>query len=157
MRTKTSLTLGAFAILALLLAGVSYWAIRENSHSAPPTTNSAEAPPPPVQTQIEPENSPPIAQPKQAADASPQTSPPSTTHAASGPTPSAPPITVGRSEEIPTNSPSTSAAPEQSGQVPEKTPSAAMALAVPDEDKMSEANRRQVQEALHGLGYYDGP
>ena len=32
-----------------------------------------------------------------------------------------------------------------------------MALAMPDEDKMSEANRRQVQEALHRLGYYDGP
>ena len=32
-----------------------------------------------------------------------------------------------------------------------------MALAMPDEDKMSEANRRQVQEALHGLGYYNGP
>ena len=155
MRTKTSLTLGAFAILALLLAGVSYWTIRENSHSAPPTTNLAEAPPPPVQPQTEPENS--LAQPKQAADTSPQTSPPSTTPEASGPTPSAPPIIVGRSEEIPPNSPSTSAAPEQSRQVPEKTPSGAMALAMPDEDKMSEANRRQVQEALHGLGYYNGP
>ena len=32
-----------------------------------------------------------------------------------------------------------------------------MALAMPDEDKMSEVNRRQVQEALHGRGYYDGP
>jgi peptidoglycan hydrolase-like protein with peptidoglycan-binding domain len=32
-----------------------------------------------------------------------------------------------------------------------------MALAMPDEDKMSEANRQQVQEALHGLGYYNGP
>ncbi|MBV9626535.1 MAG: peptidoglycan-binding protein [Xanthobacteraceae bacterium] len=28
---------------------------------------------------------------------------------------------------------------------------------MPDEDKMSEANRRQVQQALHGLGYYNGP
>jgi peptidoglycan hydrolase-like protein with peptidoglycan-binding domain len=32
-----------------------------------------------------------------------------------------------------------------------------MALAMPDEEKMSAANRRQVQEALHRLGYYDGP
>ncbi len=32
-----------------------------------------------------------------------------------------------------------------------------MALPMPDEDKMSEANRRQVQEALHSLGYYSGP
>jgi hypothetical protein len=34
--TKTSLTLGAFAILSLLVAGVSYWVIRESSQSGPP-------------------------------------------------------------------------------------------------------------------------
>jgi len=28
---------------------------------------------------------------------------------------------------------------------------------MPSEDKMSVANRRHVQEALHRLGYYDGP
>jgi peptidoglycan hydrolase-like protein with peptidoglycan-binding domain len=28
---------------------------------------------------------------------------------------------------------------------------------MPSEDKMPIANRRQVQEALHRLGYYDGP
>jgi peptidoglycan hydrolase-like protein with peptidoglycan-binding domain len=32
-----------------------------------------------------------------------------------------------------------------------------MATAMPSENKMSETNRRQVQEALHRLGYYDGP
>jgi peptidoglycan hydrolase-like protein with peptidoglycan-binding domain len=32
-----------------------------------------------------------------------------------------------------------------------------MALAVPDEEKMSDANRRQVQEALHRRDFYDGP
>jgi peptidoglycan hydrolase-like protein with peptidoglycan-binding domain len=32
-----------------------------------------------------------------------------------------------------------------------------MALAMPDEEKMSEANRRQVQEALHRRDFYDGP
>jgi peptidoglycan hydrolase-like protein with peptidoglycan-binding domain len=32
-----------------------------------------------------------------------------------------------------------------------------MAMAMPDEEKMSEANRRQVQEALHRLDFYDGP
>ena len=160
MGTKTSVTLGAFAILALLIAGVSYRVIRENSLSAPPPRNVAEAPPPPVQSPSAPENSPPIEQEKQAADASPQTSPPSTAPAAPSPAPSAPPTTAGQSKEVPTppSSPSTSAAPEQSRQVTsEKPPSAAMALAIPDEDKMSEANRRQVQEALHGLGYYNGP
>ena len=50
MGTKTSLTKGAFAIVAPLIAGVSYWAIRENSQTAPAATNLAEAPPPPVQT-----------------------------------------------------------------------------------------------------------
>ena len=160
MGTKTSLTLGALAVLALLIAGVSYWAVRENSQSAPPTRNLAEAPPPPVQTRPAPENSPPNEQEKQAAAASSKTSPPSTAPAAPSPAPSAPPTTAGQSKEVPTppSSPSTSAAPEQSRQVTsEKPPSAAMALAMPDEDKMSEANRRQVQEALHGLGYYTGP
>jgi len=160
MGTKTSLTLGAFAILALLIAGVSYWAIRENSQSGAPASNLAEAPPPPVQARPAPESSRPIEQEKQAADTSPQTNPPSTAPAAQSPAPSAPPTTAGQSKEIPTppSSPSTSASPGQSGQVTsEKPPSAAMALAMPGEDKMSEANRRQVQEALHGLGYYNGP
>ena len=159
MGTKTSVTLGAFAILALLIAGVSYRVIRENSLSAPPPRNVAEAPPPPVQSPSAPENSPPIEQEKQAADASPQTTSPSTAPAAPSPAPGAPPTTAGQSMEVPTppSSPSTSAAREQPRPVTsEKPPSAAMALAIPDEDKMSEANRRQVQEALHGLGYYNG-
>ncbi len=161
MGTKTSLTLGAFAILVLLIAGVSYWAIRENSQSGPPATNSAEAPPPPVQTRPPPENSPSIEQEKQTAEAPPQTSPPSTVPAAPSPAPSPPPTTAGQFKEVPTppSAPSTAATtPETSRQTTSETPaSAAMALAMPDEDKMSEANRRQVQEALHGLGYYNGP
>ncbi len=160
MGTKTSLTLGAFAVVALLIAGVSYWAVRENSQSAPAAKNLAEAPPPPVQTRAAPEISPPIEQEKQAAAASPKTSPPSTAPASQSPAPSAPPTTAGQSKEVPTppSSPSASVVSEQSRQVTsEKPPSAAMALAMPDEDKMSEANRLQVQEALHGLGYYNGP
>ena len=157
MGTKASLTLGALAILALLIAGVSYWTIRENPHSASGAKNLAEAPPPAVQ--VRPENSLPIDKEKQAADASIQTRPPSTAPAAPSPASSAPPTTAGQSKDVPTppSSPSISAAPEQSREVTEKPPSAAMPLAMPDEDKMSEANRRQVQEALHGLGYYSGP
>jgi hypothetical protein len=157
--TKTGLTLGAFAILALLIAGVSYWAIRGNAQSGPPARNLAESPSS-VQTPSAPKNAPPIEQEKQTADASPQTSPPSTAPAAPSPRPSAPPTTAGQSKEVPTppSSSSTSAAPGPSRQVSsEKPPSAAMELAMPDEDKMSEANRRQVQTALHGLGYYNGP
>jgi peptidoglycan hydrolase-like protein with peptidoglycan-binding domain len=158
MGTKASLTLGAFAILVLLIAAVSYWALRENSHSAPPASNLAEAPPAALQNRSGPENSPPLQQEKQTADAPPQT--PSTAPAAPGPVPSPPPNTAGQSKEVPTppSSPSTAAPPEQSRQMAsEKPPSAAMTLAMPDEDKMSEANRRQVQETLHGLGYYNGP
>ena len=219
MATKKSLILGAFAILALLIAGVSYWPTRDNSLSRPPVRNLAEAPPTPVQTPRVPENAQPLEQEKQAADASPQPSSPSTAPAASSSSSSAPATTAaqsnarnfaeapaprvqtppensppieqekqaanssiqrsspstapaapspapsaartiaGQSDEPPTppSSPSTSAAPGQSGQVAsEKPPSAAAASIMPDEDKMSEANRRQVQEALHGLGYYDG-
>ena len=158
MGTKTSLTWGAFAILALLIVGVSYWAIREKSQLGPPATNIAEAPPTPAQTRSARENSPPIEQEKQAAGASPEASPPSTTPAAPSPTPAAPPTTAG-SKEVPTppSSPLTSAKTEQSREsTSAKPPLAAMALAMPDEDKMSEANRRQVQQALHGLGYYNG-
>ena len=35
--------------------------------------------------------------------------------------------------------------------------SAGMASATPDDEKMSDADRRQVQQALHRLDFYDGP
>jgi peptidoglycan hydrolase-like protein with peptidoglycan-binding domain len=145
METKTKLTLGSIGIVALLIAGISYWAIREYSQSAPP-----EVPSQSFQTQPAAENSP---------DASPQTSPPSIAPAMLNPAPLQP-TAASQSKEVngPPSVPSTSAALEQSRQtVSEKPTSASGALAMPDEDKMSEANRRQVQEALHGLGYYNGP
>ena len=144
METKTKLTLASIAIV-LLIAGVSYWAIREYSQSAPP-----EAPSQSFQTQPAPENSP---------DASPQTSPPSIAPATLNPAPPQP-TAASQSKEVavPPSAPAVSAALEQSRQaVSEKPPSASVALAMPDEDRMSEANRRQVQEALQGLGYYNGP
>ena len=140
MRMKTSLTLGAFAIVALLVAGISYWAIREKPQSGPPPTSTAEAPAGPVQTPSAPEVSPPVNQENnRAASSSAPASPPPE---ASAPTPNAP------------SSPATSAQPSQATAPP--PPSAAMASAVPDEEKMSETTRRQVQEALHRLDFYDG-
>jgi peptidoglycan hydrolase-like protein with peptidoglycan-binding domain len=55
---------------------------------------------------------------------------------------------------VPSNAPPTQSS---SGTSASRPSSAAMALAVPDEEKMSEANRRQVQEALHRRDFYDGP
>jgi type IV secretory pathway VirB10-like protein len=140
MGMKTSLTLGAFAIVALLIAGVSYWAIREKSQSGPPPTSTAEAPSGPGQRPSTPENSPQVAQGDLPASSAAPASPPPQV---SEPTPNAP------------STPATSAQASQATTPP--PPSAAMASAMPSEDKMSEANRRQVQEALHRRGYYDGP
>jgi peptidoglycan hydrolase-like protein with peptidoglycan-binding domain len=140
MRMKTSLILGASAIVALLVAGVSYWAIREKAQSGPPPTSTAEAPAGPVQTPSAPQISPPVNQENNRAASSP--APASPPPEASAPTPNAP------------ATPATSAQPSQATALP---PSAAMALAVPDEEKMSETNRRQVQEALHRSDFYDGP
>src|SRR6476620_9765023 len=141
MRMKTSLTLGASAIVALLVARVSYWAIREKPQSGPPQTSTAEVPACPVQTPSAREISPPVSQENNQAASSP--APASRPPEASAPTPNAP------------STPATSAQPSQATTPP--PPSAAMALAVPDEEKMSEANRRQVQEALHRRDFYDGP
>jgi peptidoglycan hydrolase-like protein with peptidoglycan-binding domain len=141
MRMKTSLTLGASAIVALLVVGVSYRAIREKAQSGPPPTSTAEAPAGPVQAPSAPQISPPVSQENNRAGSSP--APSSPPPGSSAPTPNAPSI------------PATSAQPSQATAPP--PPSAAMALAVPDEEKMSEANRRQVQEALHRRDFYDGP
>src|SRR6478609_1097018 len=78
MRMKTSLTLAAFAIVSLLVAGVSYWAIGEKPQSGPPPTSTAEVPAGPVQTPSAPEISP--------SSPAPASRPPE----ASAPTPNAP-------------------------------------------------------------------
>jgi cytoskeletal protein RodZ len=144
MRMKTTLSLGAFVIVALLIAGVSYRLVREQPKPDSPK-NGAKVTTPPNPNRAAPENPQPIGQEK-AAPASPA---PAT--ASSQPAkPSAPPATA----------PSTPAAPAQPSQVTPTVPpptSAASAATMPAEDKMSAANRRTVQEALHRLGYYQGP
>src|SRR5690348_6449126 len=112
MRMKTSLTLGAFAIVALLVAGISYWAIREKPQSGPPPTRTAEVSVGPVQTASAPEIATPVSQENNQAASSPaRASPPPET---SAPTPNAP------------STPATSAQPSQATTPP--PPSAAMAL-----------------------------
>src|SRR6478672_5631473 len=123
MGTRTSLILGAFAILALLAAGVSYWALRENSPSGPSPRNIAEAPPPPIQSPPAPENSPPVRQEKPTAEsAAPQTTPTSKESTAST-APSGPTTAAAQPTEAPAppNSPST-AAPGQSREGTEVDP-----------------------------------
>ena len=160
MGTRTSLTLGAFAILALLAAGVSYWALRENSPSGPSPRNVAEAPPPPIQGPPTPENSPPVRQEKPTAESAALQTTPTSKESTASTAPSGPTTAAAQPAEAPAppDSPST-AAPGQSrdGRSESPPPSAAMAMGMPDEEKMSEANRRQGQEALHRLDFYDGP
>jgi hypothetical protein len=47
---KKSLSFGAFVIVALLVGGTFYWAVRERSQPASSPKNVAEAPAPPVES-----------------------------------------------------------------------------------------------------------
>jgi hypothetical protein len=124
IRMKTALSLGSFAIVALLVAGVSYWAIREEPKPASPE-NRTEVATPPNPGRAATENPQPTGQGK-AAPASPV------------------PATASR-------------APPAGSSPPAPSPTAAPAPTIPAEDKMSDVNRRNVQEALHHRGYYQGP
>jgi peptidoglycan hydrolase-like protein with peptidoglycan-binding domain len=132
MNKKTIFGLGAFVIVALLVAGIAYWVFGENwQPTAPP--DSAGAPP-----------------------AAPQVSTPP----APPPSPSTPPATVQSNQPTasPAPSPATPSAAEQ-GQAtapPPATPAAPTAT-LPAENQMSDADRREVQEVLQRLSYYQGP
>jgi putative peptidoglycan binding protein len=149
---RTQLSLGLFAIVAVLVAGVAYWATRENAHVAPPQSPSpssqvAEAPAPPVQSPPVSANSP-GAQPAQTSALPPSSPPPDS--AASG-------LTTSANPSAQSAAPSSPSGPSAQSQSPSPAPSAALASALPAEEQMSAANRRQMQEALHRRGYYDGP
>ncbi len=154
---KRSLTFGAVAIVLLLVAGVSYWAVRETSQPAAPSKSVAEAPAPPVQSPPPVESSPsvPAAPPSSSATAPNQPPGPTASNESSDLQPSQAP---GQSASPPaaSSNPEPSAQPSQATS-PSPPPSAAVVASMPPEDEMSVANRRQVQEALHRLGYYDGP
>jgi peptidoglycan hydrolase-like protein with peptidoglycan-binding domain len=156
MGTKTILTLSALAVVALLIAGGSYWFFRGNLPWGLSGRNVAEAPPSPVQAPPAPEKSPSIDQKQQTADASPPSKPPSTAPAAPSAKASAPSTTAGPPTKagVPSNAVSTQSG---GGTSASGSSSAAMALGAPDDEKMPEGDRRQVQQALHRLDFYDGP
>jgi hypothetical protein len=139
MGRKTSFGMGAIAIIVVAAAGVAYWAMRHDPQSRPHPTIVANSPSAPLHTPSVPESSPAIGEGNPGAGSLPPASPP--------PQVSTPPNA--------STNPATPAPPSQASAP--AAPSAAMASAMPSEDKMSDANRRQIQAALHRLGYYDGP
>jgi hypothetical protein len=140
IRMKTALGLGTFAIVALLVAGVSYWSIREGPKPASPE-NRTEVATPPKPGRAVPENPQPTGEEK-AAPASPAPATASRAPAAGSSHPA--PATASR-------------APAAGSSLPAPSPTATPAPTMPAEDKMSDVNRRNVQEALHHRGYYQGP
>ncbi len=161
MAKNSRLGLG-FVIVMLLIAGVSYWVVRERSQSTAPTRNVAEAPAPAVQRPAE--SSVPNSQQG-----------PNATSSAPGQTPAPPGENTPPAREGISTAKSTaerqSAAPpvqnstptqeqgasEQSSSTPPPAPSSkALAVAMPAEDKMTAENRRQVQQALQRRGFYQG-
>jgi hypothetical protein len=139
MGRKKTFGMGAIAIIVVAAPGVAYWAMRHDPQSRPHPTSVANSPSAPVHTPSVPESSPAIGEGNPGAGSLPPASPP-------------PQVSTPRNAS---SNPATPAPPSQAS-LP-AAPSAAMASAMPSEDKMSDANRRQIQEALHRLGYYDGP
>ena len=185
MSKKASLML-EFVIAVLGMAAISYWVVHERSQSTALTKNVAEAPSPVMQrpAQNSPpageqspssasttageapapgtENSPPAHEEK-PWDKPTAASPTETPNLQAGPTTgSASATAAGQSEEPTAPSPTVSSPSIEASQPAQETATApssstALAAAMPAEDKMNAENRRQVQEALQRLGYYEGP
>ena len=141
MSMKTSLSWGALVVVAFLVPGIAYWAFHERSQPAA-LSGSAGAPP------AAPQASAPPAAPQASAPPPP-------------PAPSPTPPAIAQSNEpaaSPATPPNPPAAAErgQAKAPPSATPAAPTAT-LPAEDQMSEADRRQVQEVLKHLNYYQGP
>ena len=139
MGFKTKLTFGAVGIALLLIAGVAYWTISKGSHRIERTDSTAvpPAPQPSVPPATPAQNPPAAEQPSQVA--SPETTTPSGAAAPSlGQTAKPPPSPL---------TPSATATPSET---------TAQQANLPAEGSMSEPQRRQVQEALHRLDYYEG-
>ena len=175
-----------FVIAVLGMAGISYWVVQERSQSTALTKNVAEAPAPAMQrpAQNSPpaggqsptarstaageapasgtENSPP-AREERPLDKPTAASPTETPNLQAGPTTGSTSATAaGQSEEPTAPSPTVSSPSIEASQPAQETATApssstALAAAMPAEDKMNAENRRQVQEALQRLGYYEGP
>jgi Putative peptidoglycan binding domain len=135
---SSTMKLVAVSVVVLLIGSLSYWVLKGSwqsvapQSSAPPAPTAAAPPASPVAPPTTPPTS--TAEAPSAPPASPPTAPPASTAAAT----SAPPA-------------ATSTAPPKSAEAPPAPPS------LPAEADMSEANRRQIQEALRRLDYYKGP
>ena len=174
-----------FVIAVLGMAGISYWVVQERSQSTALTKNVAEAPAPAMQKPAQNplpasessvpdagaspeavvENSVPPPEPpareEKPLDKPTAASPTETPNLQEGPTTeSASATTAGQSEE-----PAAPPLPPQreifshptQATAPAPPSSSALAAAIPAEDKINARNRRQVQQALQRLGYYEGP
>jgi hypothetical protein len=127
----TRMKTGLFALVALLVAGVSYWAIQPK-----PPQNRTTVATEPNPGQAAPENSQ-VTGREQAPPASPA------------------PATASRAPATEAQAPAPGSGLIDQASKP-APPTAAPAPTMPAEDKMSAANRRDVQNALHQRGYYRG-
>jgi hypothetical protein len=174
-----------FVIAVLGMAGISYWVVQERSQSTALTKNVAEAPAPAMQKPAQnplpasessvpdagaslaavvenrvPPPEPPAREEK-PLDKPTAASPTETPNLQEGPTTeSASATTAGQSEEPaapPLSPPRDIFSQPTQATAPAPPSSTALAAAIPGEDKMNARNRRQVQQALQRLGYYEGP
>ena len=165
MRMKTTLGSATLAVMALLVAGIAYWALRENPQLVAPS-DSAGAPPVAPQPTAPP--APPGSQSTSTTPTSQATAPPApaSQSASTAPAPEGPssPAVITQPNQ-PAASPATSPAPPTSpanaeqGQPPVLSPTtpAARRITLPPENQMSEADRRQIQKMLQGMKHYQGP
>ena len=171
-----------FVIAVLGMAGISYWVVQERSQSTALTKNVAEAPAPatqrPAQNQLPAsESSVPDAGASAAAvveNRNPPPEPPAREEKSLDKSTAASPVETPNLQEAESASATTAGQSEEPAAPPLPPPrdifsrptqatapappsSAALAAAMPAEDKMNARNRRQVQQALQRLGYYEGP
>ena len=174
-----------FVIAVLGMAGISYWVVQERSQSTALTKNVAEAAAPAMQRPAQnplpasessvpdagapaaavvenrvPPPEPPAREEK-SLDKSTAASPIETPNLQEGPTTElASATTAGQSEEPaapPLPPPRDIVSQPTQATAPAPPSSTALAAAMRAEDKMNARNRRQVQQALQRLGYYEGP
>jgi hypothetical protein len=129
----------AVLALALLIGGLSYWILEGDGQSVAPQSSAPT----------------PTAAAPSAPPAAIAAAPPTPT----APAPSAPPVEIAAAPPTPTGA-AQSVPPAATAPAP-RTPTGAAPSTppanLPMEAEMSEANRRQIQEALRGSDYYKGP
>jgi hypothetical protein len=171
MSMKTNLGLAALAVVALLVAGIAYWALRENSQLVAPSGSVAPqgtAPPAAPASQSASTAPPSQATAPPAPDSqSASTAPQSQATAPLAPAPAAPssPAVIAQSNQLAASTAPSPAAPPNSpanaepGKPPVPPPAtpATQTTKLPAEDQMSEADRRQIQKMLQSMKYYQGP